>query len=85
MNSNEWILIHVANLEVGTAVTANSDLLPAAPASFLLAGDDVAVGATRHAGVQGHIQVPEGRCVSVCLSSVLSVTCKLLVPTSHRC
>lgn len=85
MNSNEWIRIIVANLEVSPAVTGNGDLLPSTPVSFLLAGDDVAVGATRHAGVQGHIQVPEGRCVSVCLSSVLSVTCKLLVPTSYRC
>lgn len=67
MNSHEWILIPVADVEVGTAVTANGDLLPGAPASFLLAGDDVAVGAARHAGVQGDIQVPEGRYVSVCL------------------
>lgn len=85
MNSDEWILVPVADTEVGAAVTANGDLLPTAPASFLLAGDDIAVGATGHAGVQGHIQVPEGRYVSVCLSSVLSVTCKLLVPTSRRC
>lgn len=58
MNSHKWILIIVANSEVSTAVTANIDLLPSALASFLLAGYDVTVGATRHAGVQGHIQVP---------------------------
>lgn len=58
MNSHEWILVSVANAEVSTAITANIDLLPGALASFLLAGDDVTVGATRHAGVQGHIQVP---------------------------
>lgn len=58
MNSHKWILISVANAEVSTAVTANVDLLPSALASFLLAGYDVTVGATRHAGAQGHIQVP---------------------------
>lgn len=60
MNSNEGVLISVANLEVGTSITANVDLLPSAPASFLLARNDVTVGATGHASVQGHIQVPEG-------------------------
>lgn len=60
MNSNEGVLISVANPEVGAAVASNSDLLPSAPASLLLAGNDVTVGATRHAGVQGDIQVPEG-------------------------
>lgn len=58
MNSHKWILISVADAEVSAAVTTNIDLLPGAPASFLLAWDDVTVGATRHAGVQGHIQVP---------------------------
>lgn len=60
MNSNEGVLISVANPEVGTAITTYVDLLPSAPASFLLARNDVTVGATRHASVQGHIQVPEG-------------------------
>lgn len=59
MNSNEGVLISVADLEVGAAITANMDLLPSAPASFLLARNDVTVGATGHASVQGHIQVPE--------------------------
>ena len=60
MNSNEGVLISVANLEVGAAITANMDLLPSASASFLLARDDVTVGTSGHASVQGHIQVPEG-------------------------
>lgn len=59
MNSNEGVLISVADAEVGTAIAANMDLLPGAPASFLLARDDVAISATWHASVQGHVQVPE--------------------------
>lgn len=60
MNSNEGVLISVADLEVGVAITSDMDLLTSAPASFFLARNDVAVGATGHASVQGHIQVPEG-------------------------
>lgn len=60
MNSNEGVLISVANLKVSAAITTHVDLLPSAPASFLLAGNDITVGATRHASVQRHIQVPEG-------------------------
>ena len=60
MDSDEGVLIHVADLEVGAAITAHIDLLPSAPVSFLLAGNDIAVGASGHASVQGHIQVPEG-------------------------
>ena len=60
MNCNKGVLISVADLKVGTAITANTDLLPSAPASFLLARNDVTVGATGHASVQGHIQVPKG-------------------------
>lgn len=60
MDSNEGVLISVANPEVGTAITTNIDLLPSAPASFLLARNDITVGATGHASVQSHIQVPKG-------------------------
>ena len=60
MDSDEGVLIAVADLEVGAAITANIDLLPGAPASFLLAGNDIAVGASGHASVEGHVQVPEG-------------------------
>ena len=60
MNSNKGVLISVADLEVSASVTANMDLPSSAPASLLLAGNDVAVGATGHASVQGHIQVPKG-------------------------
>lgn len=60
MDSNVGVLISVADPEVGTAIAANVDLLPSAPASFLLAGDDVTVSAAGHAGVQGHIQIPKG-------------------------
>lgn len=60
MNSNEGVLVSVADPEVGTAITSDVDLLPGAPASIPLAGNDVAVGATGQASVQGHIQVPEG-------------------------
>lgn len=59
MNSNEGVLISVTDLEVGAAVTADMDLLPSASVSFLLPRNDIAVGAPRHASVQGHIQVPE--------------------------
>lgn len=61
MNGHVGVLISVADREVGASVTSNLDLLPGAPASFLLAGNDVAVGSTGHAGVQCRIQVPEGR------------------------
>lgn len=60
MNSNKGVLISVADPEVGAAITANIDLLPSAPASILLARNDITVGATGHASAQGHIQVPEG-------------------------
>lgn len=60
MNSNKGVLISAADPEVGTAITANADLLPSAPVSFLLARNDITVGATGHASAQGHIQVPEG-------------------------
>lgn len=59
MNSNVGVLIPVADLEVGTAITSNIDLLPCAAASFLLARNDITVGATGHASVQGDIQAPE--------------------------
>lgn len=58
MDSNQRILRSVADAEMGTAITANSDLLPGAPASFFLARDDITVGSPRHASVQGDIQVP---------------------------
>lgn len=60
MDGNKGVLVSVANSEVGTAIADNMDLLPSAPASFFLAGNDIAVGATRHASVKGHIQVPGG-------------------------
>lgn len=60
VDGNEGVLISVANPEVGTAVAANTDLLPGAPVSFFLAWNDVTVGSSRHAGVKGHIQVPGG-------------------------
>lgn len=60
MNSNEGVLISVANFEVSMAITANVDLLPSAPVSFFLARNYVTVGTTGHAGVQGHVQVPDG-------------------------
>ncbi len=46
MNSNKGVLISAADPEVGTAITANADLLPSAPVSFLLARNDITVGAT---------------------------------------
>lgn len=61
MNGNEGVLISVANLEVSTTITANMDLLPSAPVSFFLARNDITVGATGHASVQSHIQVPKGK------------------------
>ena len=61
MNSNEGVLISVANFEVSTPITPDLDLLPSAPVSFFLARNDVTVGTTGHASVQGHIQVPDGK------------------------
>ena len=58
MDSDEGVLVSVADPEVGLAISAHMDLLPSASVSFLLARNDVTVGATGHAGVQGHIQVP---------------------------
>lgn len=60
MDGNKGVLISVANSEMGTAIADNIDLLPSAPASFFLARNDITVGATRHASVKGHIQVPGG-------------------------
>ena len=59
MDCHEGIFVSIADLEVGAAVAPDVDLLSGAPTSVLLAGDDVTVGAARHAGVQSHIQVPE--------------------------
>ena len=60
MNGNEGVLLTIADPEVCAAITANSDLLPSAPASILQAGNDITVGTTRQTGAQGYIQVPEG-------------------------
>lgn len=59
MDSDEGVLIFATDREGGTAITTNTDLLPSASASFLLTRNDITVGATRQACVQGDIQVPE--------------------------
>lgn len=59
MNGNKWVSITVADNKASSAITANGDLLPCAPAPFLLARNDITVGATGQAGVQGDVQVPE--------------------------
>ena len=51
MNSNKGVLIYVADLKVGATTITNTDLLPSAPVSFLLARNDVTVGATGQASV----------------------------------
>lgn len=58
MNSNEGVLISVADVEMGAAITTNIDLLSSAPVSFLLARNYITVDSARHASVQGHIQIP---------------------------
>ena len=59
MDSNERILVSVADLEVGTAIAANLDLFAAAPPAVFVAGDDITVCAAGHAGVESDIQIPE--------------------------
>ena len=61
VDGNEGVLVSVTDLEVSAAVTSHVDLLPSASVSLLLAGNDVTVGSTGQAGVQGHIQIPWGR------------------------
>lgn len=69
MDSNEGVLLCVANYEVGKAIITYVYLLPSAPTLFLLARNDITVCATWHASVQGHIQVPEVRAQNVVKAS----------------
>lgn len=58
MDSNEGVLVTVTDDKVGTAITTNCDLLPSASTSFFLTRNDITVGASGHACIQGDIQVP---------------------------
>lgn len=60
MNGHKGVLVSAADPEVGAAIAPDVDLLPGAPASIFLAGNDITVGATGHTSIQSHIQVPEG-------------------------
>lgn len=61
VNCDKWVFISVADPEVGASIAPDLDLLSRAPSSVFLARDHVAVGASGHAGVQSHIQIPEGK------------------------
>ncbi|MED6237477.1 hypothetical protein ATANTOWER_025805 [Ataeniobius toweri] len=60
MNGNKWVLFCVADLEVGRSIHTNRDLLPGAAVSFLLAGNDITVGARWQTSVQSQVQSPKG-------------------------
>ena len=75
MNSNERILVSVADFEVGTPIAANLDLFAAAPPAIFVAGDDITVCAAGHAGVKSHIQIPEIEIRRLRLSLVKSDGC----------
>ena len=60
MDSNKGVIIRVADPEVRATIGAHVDLLASTAASFFLARNDITVGASRHACVKGHVQVPVG-------------------------
>lgn len=59
VNGHKGVFVSVADLEVSASISADLDLFSCARAVLHLTGDDVAVSSSGHAGVQGHIQVPE--------------------------
>ncbi len=90
MDSNEGVLVIVANPKVGTGITANLDRLSSTTVSFLLARDDVTVGATGQASGEGHVQVPESKDRLIIASKPpkchsLTVKCQYLQTVLYFC
>lgn len=61
VDGDEWISLRVTDFKVSAPVSTHLHFCSCTRASFFLAGNDVTVSATGQTGVQGGIQVPEGK------------------------